>query len=70
MKIKKNTFLITGATGFIGSNIVEFLLKKNNTVYVLTKFSSIKKIKKKKNLRLIYYKKLYEIKKKLQRYKF
>ena len=28
MNAKKNTYLITGATGFIGSNIVKFLLKK------------------------------------------
>lgn len=70
MKIKNNTFLITGATGFIGSNIVEFLLKKNITVYILVKFSSINKIKIKKNLHLIYYKNLNDIKKKLEKFKF
>lgn len=70
MNAKKNTYLITGATGFIGSNIVEFLLKKKNTVYILVKFSSIKKIIKKKNLHLIYYRNLNDIKKKLDKYKF
>ena len=70
MKIKKKTFLITGATGFIGSHIVKFLLKKKYTVYVLIKFTSIKKINKKRNLHIIYYKNFNEIKKKLKKYNF
>ena len=70
MNAKKNTYLITGATGFIGSNIVKFLLKKKNTVYILVKFSSIKKIIKKKKLHLIYYRNLNDIKKKLEKYEF
>ena len=34
MKNKK-TFLVTGGTGFIGRNIVNFLLKKNYKILVL-----------------------------------
>ena len=30
---------ITGGTGFIGSHLVEFLLKKKYNVYVLTEYS-------------------------------
>ena len=70
MKIKKKTFLITGATGFIGSHIVKLLLKKKYTVYVLIKFTSIKKINKKRNLHIIYYKNFNEIKKKLKKHNF
>ena len=36
-------FLVTGGAGFIGSNTVEFLLKKNFSVCVLDNFSSGKK---------------------------
>ena len=34
-KLKKNkTYLVTGGTGFIGSNIVKLLIKKNCNVIV------------------------------------
>ena len=33
--MKKKTFLITGGTGFIGSNISELLIKKNYSVKIL-----------------------------------
>lgn len=36
--------LITGGAGFIGSNLVEFLLKKNHEVIVLDNFSSGRKL--------------------------
>lgn len=50
--MKKKTFLVTGGTGFIGSNICELLIKKNYTVKIFDNnsrgsFSKIKKIKKK-----------------------
>jgi UDP-N-acetylglucosamine 4-epimerase len=37
---KKNVWLITGVAGFIGSNILEFLLKKNQTVIGIDNLSS------------------------------
>ena len=50
--MKKKTFLITGGTGFIGSNICELLIKKNYKVKIFDNNSrgnlnKIKKIKKK-----------------------
>lgn len=36
--------LVTGGAGFIGSNLVEFLLEKNHTVIVLDNFSSGRKL--------------------------
>lgn len=50
--LKKN-FLITGGAGFIGSNLVNFLLDKNFNVTVIDNLSTGKKenIKKHKNLR-------------------
>ena len=53
---KKYNFLVTGATGFIGSNIINLLIKKKMKVYALIKSSSKNKIPKKKNLYFIYYK--------------
>ena len=32
--MKKKTFLVTGGTGFIGSNICKLLLKKNYNVKI------------------------------------
>ena len=50
--MKKKTFLVTGGTGFIGSNICELLVKKNYKVKIFDNNSrgnlnKIKKIKKK-----------------------
>ena len=45
---KKYNFLVTGATGFIGSNIINLLIKKKMKVYALIKSSSKNKIPKKK----------------------
>ena len=67
---KENNFLVTGATGFIGSNIINLLIKKKKKVYALIKSSSKKKIYKKKNLYFIYYKNFDEIETKLKNYKF
>ena len=33
--MKKKTFLVTGGTGFIGSNISKLLIKKNYNVKIL-----------------------------------
>ena len=63
---KENNFLVTGATGFIGSNIINLLIKKKKKVYALIKSSSKKKIYKKKNLYFIYYKNFDEIETKLK----
>ena len=41
----KNTVLITGATGFLGSHLVKALLKDNYRVVILKRsFSNIKRI--------------------------
>ena len=52
MKTNKKTFLVTGGTGFIGSNICKLLIKKNYKVKIFDNNSrgslnKIKKIKKK-----------------------
>ena len=67
---KSNNFLVTGATGFIGSNIINLLIKKKKKVYALIKSSSRSKILKKKNLYFIYYRNFEEINTKLKNYKF
>ena len=33
--MKKKTFLVTGGTGFIGSNICKLLVKKNYNLYIM-----------------------------------
>ena len=58
MQLKKNkkTFLVTGGTGFIGSNICDLLIKKNYKVKIFDNNSrgSLKKIKKiKKKIKFI-----------------
>jgi nucleoside-diphosphate-sugar epimerase len=49
--MKKKTFLVTGGTGFIGSNICELLIKKNYNVKIFDNNSrgSLNKIKRYKN---------------------
>ena len=41
--LNKKTVLVTGAAGFIGSNLVETLLAYNNEVVVLDNFSTGKR---------------------------
>jgi UDP-glucose 4-epimerase len=43
MKVRNNRILITGCAGFIGSNLVDFFLKKNFFVLGIDNFSSGKK---------------------------
>ena len=46
--MKRKTFLITGGTGFIGSNIADLLVKKKYRVIIFDNNSrgSVKRIKK------------------------
>ena len=41
--MKNKTILVTGGAGFIGSNLCEVLLKKNNKVICLDNFTTGKK---------------------------
>ena len=50
--MKKKTFLVTGGTGFIGSNICKLLIRKNFNVKIFDNnyrgnLNNIRKIKKK-----------------------
>jgi len=52
LKKNKKNFLVTGGTGFIGSNICKLLIKKNHNVVIFDNnfrgdLNKIKKIKKK-----------------------
>jgi UDP-N-acetylglucosamine/UDP-N-acetylgalactosamine 4-epimerase len=40
LQLNKYSWLVTGAAGFIGSNLSEFLLKNNQIVYALDNFST------------------------------
>ena len=40
---KKYKWLVTGAAGFIGSNLVRYLLENNQTVIAIDNFSTGKK---------------------------
>jgi len=64
----KYSILLTGSTGFIGSHIYNFLLKKKISVFALVRKKK-NNLKKKKNFYIIYYKKNGEIKKKLSKLK-
>ena len=62
--------LITGSTGFVGSNIIRSLLKKNVHIYDVLRSKNknkikIKKLRRNKNYSPIFYNKLYELQKKL-----
>ena len=62
----KKKILITGSTGFIGSNILGLLLKKNIHIYDVLrdknkKNKNINKLKNNKNYHPIFYKKFNEI---------
>jgi thioester reductase-like protein len=59
----KKKILLTGATGFIGSRILDFLLEKKISVYALVRKRKRGNLIKRKNLSVIYYKNYEEIKK-------
>ena len=70
----KQKILITGSTGFIGSNIVSLLLKKNVYIYDILrnknkKNKKIIELNKNKNYLPIFYKKFDELEKKLKKVK-
>jgi len=70
----KPNILITGSTGFIGSNIINLLLKNNLYIYDILrnknkKNLNINKLKKNSNYFPIFYKKIYELEKKLKKLK-
>ena len=70
----KKRILITGSTGFIGSHIVNLLLKKNIYIYDILREKNknskyIKKLKKNKNYFPIFYKKFQELEEKLKKIK-
>ncbi len=70
----KKKILITGSTGFIGSNIIKLLLKENVYIYDILRSKNKKKIKlknlnKNKNYSPIFYKKFNELEEKLKKIK-
>ena len=70
----KQKILITGSTGFIGSHILNLLLKKNICVYDILREKNkknkyIKKLKRNKNYFPIFYKKFIELENKLKKKK-
>ncbi len=70
----KKKILITGSTGFVGSNIINLLLKKNVHIYDVLRNKNrqnkkIREFKKKKNYSPIFYKKFNELEKKLKKIK-
>ena len=68
----KKKILITGSTGFIGSHIKEYLLKKNYLVIDILRKKNKKKIKKikkiYKNYKPIFYNNIYDLEKKLKKF--
>lgn len=62
--------LITGSTGFIGSHIKEYLLKKNYLVIDILREKNKSKIKKRKNYRPIFYSSISELEKKIKKIEF
>jgi nucleoside-diphosphate-sugar epimerase len=70
----KPKILITGSTGFIGSNIINLLLKNNLYIYDVLRNKNksnknINEIKKDRNYFPIFYKKIDELEKKLKKLK-
>ena len=55
--IRKKTLLVTGGAGFIGSNLVKFILKKNlaRKIIVLDNYSSGSKINHITNSKISYF---------------
>jgi nucleoside-diphosphate-sugar epimerase len=68
--LRKSKVLITGSTGFIGTAVLKFLIKKKFQVYAILKNNKKRKKEKYKNYHLILYKNLTELEKKLKNYKF
>ena len=61
--------LISGATGFLGSNLIELLSKKNTKLHILVRKQSMNKFKKKKiskNINIIYFSSLDNLNRKLK----
>jgi nucleoside-diphosphate-sugar epimerase len=72
-KLKKK-ILITGSTGFVGSNIIKLLLKENVYIYDILRNKNknkikIKDLKRNKNYSPIFYKKFNELEQKLKKIK-
>jgi CDP-3, 6-dideoxy-D-glycero-L-glycero-4-hexulose-4-reductase len=70
----KKKILITGSTGFVGSNIINLLLKENVYIYDVLrnknkKNKKIRNFKKNKNYSPIFYKKFNELERKLKKIK-
>lgn len=70
----KKKILITGSTGFVGSNIINLLLKENVYIYDVLrnknkKNKKIRDFKKNKNYSPIFYKKFNELERKLKKIK-
>ena len=70
----KQKILITGSTGFVGSNILNLLLKKNVYIYDVLRNKNkenkkIRDFKKNKNYSPIFYKKFNDLEKKLKKIK-
>ena len=70
----KKKILITGSTGFIGSNILSLLLKKKIHIYAVLRDKNknnknINKLRNNKNYHPIFYKKFYELEKKIKKIK-
>ncbi len=70
----KKKILITGSTGFIGSNIISLLLKKNVHIYVVLRKKNknnknVTKLKINKNYHPIFYKNFNELEKKIKKIK-
>ena len=67
----KKKILITGSTGFIGSHIKEYLLKKNYLVIDILRKKNKKKIKKiYKNYKPIFYNDIYDLEKKIKKIQY
>ena len=67
----KKKILITGSTGFVGSHIKEYLLKKKYLVIDLLRKKNRKKIKKiYKNYKPIFYNNIYDLEKKIKKIEY
>ena len=65
-----NNILITGSTGFVGSNLLNNFYNGNKIYLIIRKRNQVKNlIKKYKNVNIIFYNKINELNKKLKNYK-